>query len=145
MISWYVLLLFVTTESKLLTTFKCQCNITSTSSDPTNAVVIQVQQQVDHMIKSLLPQMHGLSILTTKSALSRTQNVIKFRDTIQTINNNLDIALQACDTTLSITKSKSNIVVSTSEDGKRKHHTVSQLLPASPEARQHQKTSHSIM
>ena len=78
MIPWYVLLLFVTPELKLLTTFKCQCNIASTSLDLTNAVVIQVQQWVDHMIKSLLPQMHGLSILTSESALSRTQNIAEF-------------------------------------------------------------------
>ena len=44
------------------------------SSNLTNAVTIQVQQWVDHMIKSLLPQLHGLSILTTESALLQTQN-----------------------------------------------------------------------
>ena len=136
-------------ELKLLTTFKCQCHgnmALTSSSNRTNAVTIQVQQWVDHMIKSLLPQLHGLSILTTKSTLLQTQDIIEFQDTIQTISNNLDIALQGYDTTLLVTKSKSIIVIpSTSEDGKQKHHTVSQLLPASPEARQGRKTSHSTM
>ena len=136
-------------ESKLLTTFKCQCHgnmALTSSSNPTNAVTIQVQQRVDHMIKSLLPRLHGLSILTTESTLLQTQDIIEFQDTIQTISNNLDIALQGCDTTLLVTKSKSNIIIPfTSEDGKRKHHTVLQLLPASPEVRQRRKTSHSTM
>ena len=134
-------------ESKLLTTFKCQCNTISMSSqNPIDAVAIQVQQRVDHTIKSLLPRMHGLSILTTESALSRTQDITEFQDTIQTISKNLDIALQANDTTLSVTRSRSDIIIpSVSGDGKRKHHTVSQLLPASPDARQRRKTSHSTM
>lgn len=90
--------------------------------------------------------MHGLSILTTESALSRTRDITEFQDTIQSINKNLDIALQARDTTLSVTNTRSSIIVpSTLGDGKRKHHTMSQLLPPSPEARQRRKNSHGTM
>ena len=110
----------------------------------TDAIAIQVQQHVDHTIKSLLPQMHGLSILTTESTLSRTQDITEFQDLIQRININLNIVLQASyiNYPCSVTKSRPDIIIpgpSTSEDGKRKHCTVSQLLPASPEARQWQR------
>lgn len=54
----------------------------TSSSNLTNAVTIQVQQWVDHMIKSLLLQLHGLSILTTESILLWTQDIIEFQDII---------------------------------------------------------------
>ena len=117
-----------------------------TGHNPTDAVTIQIQQRVDHIIKDLLPQMHGLLILTAESMLSRTQEIAKFQDIIRTINNNFNIALQTNNTTHSVSKSKSNIIIPTMlEDGKRNHYTVSQLLPASSEAKQRRKISHSTM
>lgn len=118
------------------------------SQNPTDAISIQVQQRVDHTIRSLLPRMHGLAILITESAtLSRTHDITEFQNTIQTINNNLDIALQASDAASSVIHSRSDIVIPFTSvgEGKRKHHAVSQLLPPSPEAKQLRKTSHDTM
>ena len=83
----------------------------TSSQNQIDAVTIQVQQWVDNAIKNLLPQMHGLSILTKESALSRTWNITEFQDTIHSINKNFDIALQAQDTALSVTNTRSSIIV----------------------------------
>lgn len=138
-----------------------QATSTTTGHVPDDAVAIQVQQRVEHMIKSLLPRLHGLSLLAAESPLSRTSNITEFQALLGALTINLQNALLSVPSSISrpdpIQPSNPNLLTpattrhaamhpNSTRDGnsmKRPHPLT--LLPPSPEIRQKRKTSHSIM
>jgi SWIM zinc finger len=103
------------------------------------AISLQVQQRVDHLVANLLPRLHGLSNLAAESLLTATPNLSEFLEVIDTLRDNITSALgptsppgplqQAPSLTPSFTRAK---------------RSVKFLLPPSPEPKQKRKTSHDV-
>lgn len=108
-----------------------------------SAIQIQVQQRMDHAVKTVLPTLHQLTNLAADSPLSRTSDIDELEETLQhlTLALRRALALDSGPPSISCSQQPTTPPPPSRTRGTKRTERPS-LLPPSPEAKQKRKQSH---